>query len=137
MARKSNEITAIPIVERPVDQALVTIDAMGCQTRSRDCRKGRITCWRSSPADVADHAPGSVCAGSRDALRDALRDADHCFEQLEKSGRLVVQRAGGRYGRVVRCAANCKMLATVESLRVVGGKSSDLERRYYTVDTSR
>lgn len=69
------------------------------------------------------------------AERDGLRDADHCFEHVEQShGRLVAQRywVAPTDGQVDTDRwPGCRMLATVESLRIVGGKESDLERRYY------
>ena len=67
--------------------------------------------------------------------RDALRNATQCFEQFEEShGCLVIQRSrvSPNKGEVDTARwPNCKMLVTVESLRIVGGKPSDLERRYY------
>ena len=137
VASKSNEITAIPelLDALYLKGFLVSIDAMGCQKAIARQIVGKKADYLLA---VKGNQPTLLTTlQDRFALdqRDALRDAAHCFEQVEKShGRLVIQRAwvAANTGEVdtVRWP-NCKMLATVESLRVVGGKPSDLERRYY------
>ncbi len=137
VTRKSNEITAIPELLNAllIKGYLVTIDAMGCQT-------GIAETIVAKEADYLLAVKGNQLTlltplQDRFALdqRDPLRNAAHCFEQVEEShGRLVAQRSWVAPNRGEVDTArwpNCKMLATVESWRTVGGKPSDLERRYY------
>jgi len=137
VVRKSNEITAIPELLNAllIKGYLVTIDAMGCQTEIAETIVAKEADYLLA---VKGNQPTLLTTlQDRFALdqRDALREAAHCFEQIEEShGRLVVQRAwvAVNTGEVDTARwPDCKMLATVESLRVVGGKPSDLERRYY------
>ena len=137
VADKSNEITAIPELLNAllIQGYLVTIDAMGCQTEI-------AATIREKKADYLLAVKGNqptLLATLQDrfalAERDDLRDAAHCFEHVEKShGRLIAQRywVAPNAGQVdTERWPGCQMLATVESLRIVGGKESDLERRYY------
>lgn len=137
VARKSNEITAIPELLNAllIKGYLVTIDAMGCQTEIAETIVAKDADYLLA---VKGNQPTLLTTlQDRFALnqRDPLRNAALCFEHVEEShGRLVAQRSwvAPNTGEVDTARwPNCKMLATVESLRVVGGKPSDLERRYY------
>lgn len=137
VAQKSNEITAIPELLNAllIKGYLVTIDAMVCQTEIAETIVAKEADYLLA---VKGNQPTLLSTlQDRFALdqREPLRDASHCFEHIEEShGRLVVQRAwvAPNTGEVDTAHwPNCAMLATVESLRVVGGKPSDLERRYY------
>jgi predicted transposase YbfD/YdcC len=137
VAQKSNEITAIPILLNAllIKGYLVTIDAMGCQTEIAETIVAKEADYLLA---VKGNQPNlQETLQDRFVLdqRDALRNSEHCFERIEKShGRLVVQRywVAPNTGEVDTARwPNCKLLATVESLRMVGGKASDLERRYY------
>lgn len=137
VAQKSNEITAIPILLNAllIKGYLVTIDAMGCQTEIAETIVGKDADYLLA---VKGNQP-SLQAAVQDRFsldqRDALRDPEHCFELVEQShGRLVAQRywVAPNTGEVDTARwPGCKMLATVESLRIIGGKASDLEQRYY------
>ena len=137
VARKSNEITAIPELLNAllIKGYLVTIDAMGCQTEIAETIVAKDADYLLA---VKGNQP-TLLTTLQDRFvldqRDALRNTVHYFEHVEEShGRLVAQRswAAPNEGEVDTARwPNCKMLATVESWRVVGGKPSDLERRYY------
>ena len=96
VAQKSNEITAIPELLNAllIKGYLVTIDAMGCQTEIAETIVAKEADYLLA---VKGNQPTLLTTlQDRFALdqRDALRDAAHCFEQVEKShGRLVIQRA--------------------------------------------
>jgi predicted transposase YbfD/YdcC len=136
VADKRNEITAIPELLKAllIRGYRVTLDAMGCQ--------------REIAATILDQGADYLLAvkGNQPHLlailedrfdttqRERLREVGRCFERVERShGRLVIQRAwvAPQTGEVDEMRwPGCKMLASVDSLRVAEGKES-LERRYY------
>lgn len=135
-ARKSNEITVTPELLNSllIKGYLVTIDALGCES---EIAETIVAIEADYLLAAKGNQPKSLTTlQDRFALdqRDTLRDAT-CFERIEEShGRLVVQCAwvAPNTGEAVTVRwPICTLLATVESLRIVGGKPSDLERRYY------
>lgn len=132
VAGKSNEITAIPVLLDALylKGFLVSIDAMGCQ--------------KNIAAQIVGKGGDYLLAvkGNQPTLHARLEAffIDHgnalaTHEQVEKShGRLVIQLA--RTAPVQGLAdpgewAMCKTFGRVDSFRVVGGKPSELEQRYY------
>ena len=133
---KSNEITAIPTLldMLVLDGALVTIDAMGCQTAIADKIVERGADYLLA---VKDNQP-SLCA----AIGDAFLDFD-----TERFGRCVEQANTG-HGRIEkrRCWVctdpqvikplsstwtGLKSLVVIESVRtVVGGRTTTDQHRY-------
>lgn len=132
VAGKSNEITAIPVLLDALylKGLLVSIDAMGCQ--------------KNIAAKIVDKGGDYLLAvkGNQPSLQDRVEatfidrgDDLAAHEHVEKShGRLVVQisRTASAKGIVDTTDwAKCKTIGRVDSFRVVGGKPSELEQRYY------
>lgn len=132
VARKSNDITAVPeLLNAPViKDYLVSIDAMGCQTEMAET----IVSKDADCLPVARGNQPTLLTNLQDWFALNQRDAAHCFEHIEEShGRLMVQRSWGPSNTSEVDTARwplCKMLATVGSWHMVGGKPSDLERWY-------
>lgn len=84
MARKSNEITAIPELLNAllIKDYLVTIDAIGCQTEIAETIIAK-------DADYLLAVKGNLLTTLQDQFaldqRDALRNAAYCFEHIKKS----------------------------------------------------
>jgi predicted transposase YbfD/YdcC len=132
VAAKSNEITAIPQLLDALDikGLLVSIDAMGCQ--------------KNIAAKIIARGGDYLLAvkGNQPTLHAALsaafidrRDACEEHEQLvDGHGRIVIQIA-----RVLPSLESidkadwpkCQTLARIDSMRIVKGKASELEQRYY------
>jgi predicted transposase YbfD/YdcC len=132
VADKSNEITAIPVLLDAlyVKGFLVSIDAMGCQ---RDIAAKIIEKGGDYLLAVKGNQP-TLLARIETAFIDCQ---DECspYEHVEKShGRVVAQ-----ISHVLPAAGHvdtslwpqCKMIGRVASFRVVGGKPSELEQRFY------
>lgn len=134
VAAKSNEITAIPelLDALYLEGLLVSIDAMGCQKRIAE----KIT------AKGGDYL--LMVKGNQPSLLTAIETAfisshetggadrnDHA----EKShGRIVGQIAAVLPSKGIVDPAEwpqCKTIGRTDSLRVIGGRESDLERRYF------
>jgi predicted transposase YbfD/YdcC len=141
--QKSNEITAIPELLEAlyINGFLVSIDAMGCQ---KEIARKIIAKGGDYLLMVKGNQPGLL-----DNVSAAFTEGRHSdlprFEHLDAShGRVVTQitwtapaSAAAPQGYFLRGAVNtedwpnCKTVAMVASLRQVGDKTSDLERRYY------
>ena len=132
VAGKSNEITAIPVLldARYLKGFLVSIDAMGCQKEiaARIVEKGGDYLLA-----VKGNQP-SLLTGIENAFMDRP-ETSPVHEHVEKShGRIVVQIGRVLPANGVVDTANwpkCKTIGRVDSFRVVGGKPSELEQRYY------
>ena len=134
VASKSNEITAIPELLKALHlkEALVTIDAMGCQKN--------IAC------QITDQGADYLLAvkGNQPTLLQAIE-----MEFIDQHQSETVDRhrqARKSHGRIVGQIASvlpaqgsvdladwpkCKTIGLVDSLRKVGDKESTFERRYY------
>jgi predicted transposase YbfD/YdcC len=137
VAEKSNEITAIPELLKAlyIKGCLVSIDAMGCQkeiaatilAKEADYLLAVKGNQPSLMETLTDHFTVNRC--------NRLRAAGQCFEEGEQShGRLVAQRCwvAPNNGLVDPAVwPGCQMMGMVESQRVVGGKISEPEHRYY------
>ena len=134
VASKSNEITAIPelLDALYLKGFLVSIDAMGCQK----------SIARQITAKGGDYL--LAVKGNQPTLLDAIETTfidQHEAEgvdrqsQVEKShGRLVGQIASVLPAKGIVDLADwpkCKTIARIDSIRKVGDKESDMERRYY------
>lgn len=130
VADKSNEITAIPelLETLSIKGCLVSIDAMGTQREIA----------RAISALGADYL--LAVKGNQPTLHLALEGAfigewDDAHEVVQGGhGRQVFQiyRTLPNAGQVDTAAwPNCTVLGRVDSLRVVNGKTSALETRYY------
>jgi predicted transposase YbfD/YdcC len=135
---KSNEITAIPELVKALHLkgCLVSIDAMGCQKEI-----ARTICQQEADYLLA-------VKGNQAQLEQALQeffDAARCarlkatpayLERIEKDhGRIETRRywiAANVFGLVddeIWC--NCRTVGMVESVREMGNKEPQVERRYF------
>jgi predicted transposase YbfD/YdcC len=134
VASKSNEITAIPelLDALYLKGFLVSIDAMGCQ--------------KNIARQITDKGGDYLLAvkGNQPTLLDAIEttfidqhEADGVDRQshVEKShGRIVGQIASVLPAKGIVNLVDwpeCKTIGRIDSIRKVGDKESDLERRYY------
>jgi predicted transposase YbfD/YdcC len=134
VAAKSNEITAIPELLQAlyIKGLLVTIDAMGCQKNIAH----QITTQRGDYLlAVKGNQPNLL-----EAIETAFISAHEAEgvdrqNQVEKShGRVVGQIASVLPAKGIVDLMDwpkCKTIGRIDSLRYVGGKESDLERRYF------
>lgn len=132
VADKSNEITVIPVLLDAlyVKGFLISIDAMGCQ---RDIVAKVIAKGGDYLLAVKGNQP-TLLASVETAFVDRHgKGLSH--EHIEKShGRMVAQ-----ISQVLPAAGHvdsalwpqCKTIGRVDSFRVVGGKPSELEQRFY------
>lgn len=134
VSAKSNEITAIPELLAALDLRgwLVSIDAMGCQ--------------KAIAEQIVTGKGDYLLAvkGNQQRLHAAIETA---FIDSHSRGELVLAGHAERsHGRVVGQTAavlsadgivdmadwpRCAMIGRMDSIRIVDGKESDLERRYY------
>ena len=132
--QKSNEITAIPELLEAlyINGFLVSIDAMGCQ---KEIARKIIAKGGDYLLMVKGNQPGLL-----DNVSAAFTEGRHSdlprFEHLDAShGRVVTQITWTAPASAAAVNTqdwpNCKTVAMVASLRRVGDKTSDLERRYY------
>jgi len=136
VADKKSEISAIPklLDALLINGYLVTLDALGCQTAIAktilDKGADYLLAVKGNQPRLQEQIQDRFAAEAR----EALAAAGGCFEQVERShGRLVAQRywVAPHVGEVDEARwPDCKMLASVDSLRVENGKES-FERRYY------
>ncbi|MFZ2854248.1 MAG: ISAs1 family transposase [Rhodocyclaceae bacterium] len=134
VARKSNEITAIPELLEAlyIKGFLVSIDAMGCQKKIAD----QIT---NKGGDYL-----LAVKGNQPTLLNAVDTAfiaQHESEEVDRQGR--VEKSHGRIvGQVASVLPaqgvvnladwpKCKTIGLVDSVRLVGDEESGWERRYY------
>lgn len=132
VADKSNEITAIPALLDAlyIKGYLVSIDAMGCQ--------------KNIAAQIVEKEGDYLLAvkGNQPKLLEKIettfidqREALVPYEHAEQShGRLVLQIARTTTAKDVVDTTDwpqCKTIGLIDSFRVVGGKPSEPERRYY------
>lgn len=132
--QKSNEITAIPELLEAlyVKGFLVSIDAMGCQ---KEIARKIIDKGGDYLLMVKGNQPTLLEQVSA-AFSTELRADMPRFEHLDTShGRVVSQltwTAPATQTAIDRQEwPQCKTIAMVASLRQAGGKTSDLEQRYY------
>jgi predicted transposase YbfD/YdcC len=131
---KSNEITAIPELLKAlyINGLLVTIDAMGCQ--------------KNIARQITEQGGDYLLAvkGNQPTLLEAIETqfidqheseaVDRHRQVLSSHGRIVGQIASVLPAPETIDRADwlgCKTIGLIDSLRQVGGKESDLERRYY------
>jgi predicted transposase YbfD/YdcC len=134
VASKSNEITAIPELLKAlyINGLLVTIDAMGCQ--------------KTIARQITDQGGDYLLAvkGNQPTLLEAIEtefidqyqsEAVDRHRQARKShGRIVGQIASVLPAQGLVDLADwpkCQTIGLVDSLRKVGDKESNFERRYY------
>ena len=134
VARKSNEITAIPVLLDAlyIKGFLVSIDAMGCQKRIA----------RKITNKGGDYL--LMVKGNQPSLLEAIETT--FIDQHEVQGVDRQKHGEKSHGRIVGQIASvlpakgtvnladwpkCKTIGRIDSIRVVGSKESDLERRYY------
>lgn len=132
VASKSNEITAIPelLDALYLKGFLVSIDAMGCQ-------KAIARQIVSKKADyllaVKGNQPGLLQA-IHDAFIDQQEAVMHIADLDTGHGRIVAQRCSVWPAAGIVPEADwpgCAVIARIDSLRQVKGKTSELEQRYY------
>ena len=132
VADKSNEITAIPVLLDAlyVKGFLISIDAMGCQ---REIAAKIIEKGGDFLLAVKGNQP-TLLASIETAFIDRPEDGAS-YEHVDKShGRLVAQigHTLPAVGHVdTTLWPQCKTIGRVSSFRVVGGKPSELEQRFY------
>jgi len=134
VAEKSNEITAIPELLDALDIKgwLVSIDAMGCQKAI--ARK-----------IIARHGDYLLAVkGNQPSLQETIETAfidcqnrtevDRQTNAEKSHGRIASQTATVLPAQGLVDPANwpgCVTIGRIDSLRIVNGKESELERRYY------
>lgn len=132
VARKSNEITAIPklLDALYLKGFLVSIDAMRCQ-------KAIARQIATKKADyllaVKGNQPGLLQA-IQDAFADQKDTVMHMADLDTGHGRIVAQRCSVLPAAGVVSEADwpgCSIIGRIDSLRQVKGKASELEQRYY------
>ena len=132
VAGKSNEITAIPILLDALylKGFLVSSDAMGCQKdiAAKIVAKGGdyLLAVKGNQPKLFDHI--------RNTFTDQRRKMDP-HEHVEKShGRVVIQLTRTAPAENIVNSTDwpkCRTIGLVDSFRVVGGKPSEVEQRYY------
>lgn len=132
--QKSNEITAIPELLEAlyINGCLISIDAMGCQ---KEIARQIVAKGGDYLLMVKGNQPG-LLANVSAAFTEEGRTGLPRFEHLDAShGRVVTQITWTAPASATAVNTedwpNCKTVAMVASLRRVGDKTSDLERRYY------
>ncbi len=131
-AEKSNEITAIPVLLDAIylKGFLVSIDAMGCQ---KDIAARIVAKGGDYLLGVKGNQP-TLLGAIETAFLDRPDDLP-THEHLDRShGRIVIQIARTLPAKGVVDTNDWpkgKTIGRVDSFRVVGGKPSRLEQRYY------
>lgn len=132
--QKSNEITAIPELLEAlyINGCLISIDAMGCQ---KEIARQIVAKGGDYLLMVKGNQPG-LLANVSAAFTEEGRTGLPRFEHLDTShGRVVTQITWTSPASATAVNTedwpNCKTVAMVASLRRVGDKTCDLERRYY------
>ena len=134
VAGKSNEITAIPVLLDALylKGFLVSIDAMGCQksiARQIASKGGDYLLM------VKNNQPSLLEAIETTFISHHEAEGVDRQDHVEKShGRIVGQIASVLPAKGSVNLADwpkCKTIGRIDSIRIVGGKESDLERRYY------
>lgn len=133
--QKSNEITAIPELLEAlyVKGFLVSIDAMGCQ---KEIARKIIDKGGDYLLMVKGNQPALLEKVSATFITENRADMPR-FEHLDTSHGRVVSQLTWTAPATQEAAIDtqewpqCKTIAMVASLRQVGGKTSDLEQRYY------
>ena len=132
VATKSNEITAIPelLDALYLNGFLVSIDAMGCQKAIARQIVGK-------KADYLLAVKGNQ-QGLLQALQDAFIDQQeavmHIADLDTGHGRIVAQRCSVLPAAGIVPEADwpgCAVIARIDSLRQIKGKTSELAQRYY------
>lgn len=134
VAGKSNEITAIPVLLEALylKGFLVSIDAMGCQKRiaRQIASKGGDYLLM-----VKNNQPSLLEAIETTFISHHEAEGVDRQERGERShGRIVAQIASVLPAKGTVNLADwpkCKTIGRIDSIRIVDGKESDLERRYY------
>jgi predicted transposase YbfD/YdcC len=134
VAAKSNEITAIPelLEALQINGLLVSIDAMGCQKTIARLITGRDGDYLLA---VKNNQPALFDAIETEFIsRSGDSDLDQHHHTEKSHGRTVgqvatVMSAKGVVDPIIW--SQCKTIGRIDSIRRVGDKLSDLERRYY------
>lgn len=132
VAHKRNEITAIPVLLEALylQGFLVSIDAMGCQ---KDIAAQIVAKGGDYLLAVKGNQP-TLLKGVELAFTDRPESLPQ-HEHVENSrGRIVVQISRILPAKGIVDLADwpkCQTVGRVDSFRVVGGKPSELEQRYY------
>lgn len=131
VADKSNEITAIPVLLEALylKGMLVSIDAMGCQKQIA----ATITTMGGDYLLAVKGNQASLLSSLEAALAGPI-DTPVFKEILTGHGRVVAQFARTLPAAGMVDAAlwsGCASIGRIDTLRVVNGKPSDLEQRYY------
>ncbi len=131
---KSNELTAIPelLEARSIKGLLVTIDAMGCQK----------SIAKQIVAKKGDYL--LMVKGKQPKLLAAIEIVfiDQYRSEIVDRNRLVKRAHGRTVGQITSVLPakgivnpvewlKCATIGRIDALRVVGGKASELEQRYY------
>lgn len=132
VASKSNEITAIPelLDALYLKGFLVSIDAMGCQKAIARQIVGKKADYLLA---VKGNQPGLLQA-LQDAFIDQQEAVMHIADLDTGHGRIVAQRCSVLPAAGIVPEADwpgCAVIARIDSLRQVKGKTSELEQRYY------
>jgi predicted transposase YbfD/YdcC len=132
VASKSNEITAIPelLDALYLKGFLVSIDAMGCQKAIARQIVGKKADYLLA---VKGNQPGLLQA-IQDAFIDQQEAVMHIADLDTGHGRIVAQRCSVLPAAGIVPEADwpgCAVIARIDSLRQVKGKTSELEQRYY------
>lgn len=132
VASKSNEITAIPelLDALYLKGFLVSIDAMGCQKAIARQIVGKKADYLLA---VKGNQPGLLQA-IQDAFIDQQQAVMHIADLDTGHGRIVAQRCSILPAAGIVPEADwpgCAVIARIDSLRQVKGKTSELEQRYY------
>jgi len=134
VAEKSNEITAIPELLEAlyIKGLLVSIDAMGCQKRIAQTITDKGADYLLM---VKGNQPSLLAAIETTFISHHEGVGVDRQSHAEKShGRIVGQVASVLPAKGTVDLANwpkCKTIGRIDSMRVVGGQESGLERRYY------
>ena len=132
VASKSNEITAIPelLDALYLKGFLVSIDAMGCQKAIARQIVGKKADYLLA---VKGNQPGLLQA-IQDAFIDQQQAVMHIADLDTGHCRIVAQRCSILPAAGIVPEADwpgCAVIARIDSLRQVKGKTSELEQRYY------
>jgi predicted transposase YbfD/YdcC len=129
---KSNEITAIPVLLEALylKGFLVSIDAMGCQKEIATTITGKGGDYLLA---VKGNQP-SLLEAIETVFIDQQADTTKHKHVESGHGRVVCQMARVLPAQGIVDAtvwAGCQTIGRIDSYRVVGGKPSELEQRYY------
>ena len=132
---KSNEITALPEVIRQLDitEAIVTIDAIGCQTSlAQQIRQQQGHYLLAVKANQEMLWEDLQCAFKANAASSSHQQWEYARDRLE-TRRCSILSAACLEAEVVASWADLQTLVKVEASRSLGGQTSN-QTRYYISD---